>query len=86
MSCEAAVVASDVGGNPEIIKSGKNGLLVTVADDKKLATSIISLLEDENFNKEIGKEARRTVETSFSSKKTAEETYNVYKQILSSPN
>src|SRR3990170_8273129 len=80
MSCGSAVVASDVGGNPEIIETGKNGLLVPAFDDKSLAKSIISLLENESFNKEIGKEARRTVERSFSSTTFAEETYNIYQQ------
>lgn len=84
MSCSSAVVASDVGGNPEIIESGKNGLLTPVFNFRKLAKSIISLLKDENLNKEIGREARRTVERSFSSEKCAEETYSVYKQILDS--
>ena len=82
MSCGSAVVASDVGGNPEIIESGKNGLLVPVFDNKKLAESVISLLEDGNFNKEIGREARRTVEKRFSSIKTAKETCKIYKQLL----
>lgn len=82
MSCGSAVVASDAGGNPEIIKPGKNGLLVPAFDDKSLAKSIISLLENENFNKEIGEEARRTVERSFSSTRFSEETYEVYKQTL----
>lgn len=84
MSCGSAVIASDVGGNPEIIESGKNGLLVPVFDDGKLAESIGLLLEDVNLNKEIGKQARRTVEKSFSSEKCAKETYHVYKQILNS--
>ena len=82
MSCSSAVVASDVGGNPEIIESGKNGLLTPVFNFRKLAKSIISLLKDENFNKEIGREARRTVERRFSSSKTAKETYKIYKQVL----
>jgi len=82
MSCNTAVVASDVGGNREIIQSGKNGILVPQSEDKMLAESIISLLEDENFNKEVGKEARRTVETSFSSEKTAEETCKIYRRLL----
>ena len=84
MGCGSAVVASNVGGNPEVIETGKNGLLVPAFDDKSLAKSIISLLENENFNKEIGKEARRTVERSFSSTTFAEETYNVYRQIFNS--
>jgi glycosyltransferase involved in cell wall biosynthesis len=82
MSCGGAVVACNVGGNPEIIESEKNGLLVPAFDHKSMGKSIISLLENENFNKEIGKEARRTVERSFSSAIFAEETYNIYRQIL----
>ena len=82
MSCGTAVVASDVGGNRELIKPGKNGLLVSSSDHKTLAESIVSLLEDEGFNRKIGMEARRTVEESFSARKCAEETYNIYRQML----
>jgi glycosyltransferase involved in cell wall biosynthesis len=72
-----------VGGNPELIQHGRNGLLVRAFDDKEFARAIISLLKDEHSNNLIGKEARRTVETSFSSTKCAENTYNVYKKTLS---
>jgi glycosyltransferase involved in cell wall biosynthesis len=82
MSCGSAVVASDAGGNPEIIETGKNGMLVPVFDDKSLAKSIISLLENENLNKELGREARRTVEHLFSSITFAKKTYDVYKQTI----
>ena len=82
MSCGCAVVASDVGGNPEVIKTGRNGLLVPAFDYKLLAKSIITLLKNENLNKELGREARRTVESSFSSTIFAEKTCEVYKQTL----
>lgn len=82
MSCNTAVVASQVGGNPEIIESGKNGILVPPSNNTLLAKSIISLLGDENYNKKLGVEARRTVEKNFSSKRTAEETYEIYKEIV----
>ncbi len=82
MSCNAAVVASQVGGNREIIQSGKNGIFIPLSDHEKLAKSVVSLLEDEQLNKKIGKEARRTVERSFSSKKCAEETYKIYKETV----
>lgn len=82
MSSGAAVVASDVGGNPEIIKSGKNGILLPPLDSDGLANSILSLLDDEHFNKDMGREARTTVERSFSSQRCAQETYNIYKQVL----
>ncbi len=84
MSSGCAVVASNVGGNPELIQSGKNGLLVRAFDDKEFAQAIISLLKNEGFNGMIGKEARRTVERSFSSSKCAENTYEVYRQTFDS--
>jgi glycosyltransferase involved in cell wall biosynthesis len=82
MSCGNAVVASNVGGNPEIIKTGKNGLLVPPLDHARLAGSIISLLRDENLCRKLGSEARLTVERSFSSTTFADQTYRVYKQTL----
>jgi glycosyltransferase involved in cell wall biosynthesis len=82
MSSGAAVVASDVGGNPEIIKSGQNGILVPPHNSHVLADSIISLLGDEQINRKICLEARKSVEASFSSKKCAQETYYVYRKIL----
>jgi glycosyltransferase involved in cell wall biosynthesis len=84
MSSGCAVIASNVGGNPELIQSGKNGLLVRAFDDKGFAQAIISVLKDECLNGKIGKEARRTVEKSFSSSKCADDTFEVYKQTLES--
>ena len=83
MSCGSAVVACNVGGNPELIKCGKNGLLVPAFDVKGLSEAIISLLDNEILNKNLGKEARRTVEERFSSTKFASETYGIYSQTLS---
>ncbi len=84
MSSGCAVVASNVGGNPELIHSGQNGLLVRPFDHDAFAKSIVSLLQDESENRLIGKTARMTVEESFSSKKCAEETYKVYKKTINS--
>jgi glycosyltransferase involved in cell wall biosynthesis len=84
MSSGCSVIASNVGGNPELIQSGKNGLLVPAFNGKEFARAIISILKDESFNGVIGKEARRTVERSFSSTKCAEDTYKVYSQTLNS--
>jgi len=82
MSCKAAVVANDIRGNREIIKSGKNGILIPPCHSETLSESIVSLLRDEYLNRKLGERARKTVESSFSSQKNASETYKVYKQIL----
>ena len=82
MSSGCAVIASKVGGNPELIRSGRNGLLVPPFDHGAFAKSIISLLCDESENRLLGKTARMTVEQSFTSKKCAEETYKVYQKTI----
>jgi glycosyltransferase involved in cell wall biosynthesis len=82
MSSGAAVVASDVGGNPELIKSGKNGILVPAFRTQGLSEAIISLLENETLNGRLGIEARKTVEELFSARKMGEETWKVYRQLL----
>jgi glycosyltransferase involved in cell wall biosynthesis len=81
MGSGCTVVASDIGGNPELIKSGRNGLLFPIFDHGALAEQIISLLKHESENRSLGGMARKTVEASFSSKKCAEATYNLYKKL-----
>ena len=49
MALGNVVVASDVGGVPDLIENGKNGILVPPADPKKLADAIILTLTDDQF-------------------------------------
>lgn len=81
MSSGCTVVASNVGGNPELIQSGKNGVLFPAFDHVALAESISNLLTNESENRSLGQAARLTVEKSFSSKKCAEATYQIYKKL-----
>jgi len=57
MALGNVVVASDVGGVPDLIENGKTGLLVPPADPQKLADAIILTLTDDNLQKEIRKNA-----------------------------
>ena len=82
MSSGCAVVASNVGGNPELIHSGRSGLLVPAFDHTAFAKSIVSLLSEESENKLLAKAARISVDKYFSSKKCAEETFKIYKEVM----
>lgn len=81
MSSGCTVVASNVGGNPELIRSDKNGVLFPAFDHTALAGSISRLLANESENRVLGQAARMTVEKSFTSKKCAEATYQLYKKL-----
>jgi glycosyltransferase involved in cell wall biosynthesis len=60
MSCGLPVIATDVRGNRDLISHGENGLLVPPKNPKKMAETIITLLEDEKLMKQLGKNARKT--------------------------
>jgi glycosyltransferase involved in cell wall biosynthesis len=81
MSCQNAVVATDIVGIPEIIQDRVNGLLIDPWDVNALSESVIALLSDQRLAKRIGQNARKTVEEKFTLKKFANETADVYERI-----
>ena len=72
MACETPVIASRVGGLPEIVEDGVTGLLFPPANPKRLADLILSLLEDEKEAKKMGKEGRRRVSERFTWRRAAD--------------
>jgi N-acetyl-alpha-D-glucosaminyl L-malate synthase BshA len=49
MACGIPVVATNVGGLPEIVQNGFNGFMGSVGDIKKLAESVLEILNEENY-------------------------------------
>jgi glycosyltransferase involved in cell wall biosynthesis len=56
-----AIVASDVGGNPEIAQDGVRGLLFPVGDQARLQGALQSLLQDSTLRQRLGESARAWV-------------------------
>jgi len=69
MAARKAVIASNVGGIPEIIEQNKTGLLVPRGDVKALATAMERLIEDEQLRTKLSTNGRKIVEKRFNSKK-----------------
>ncbi len=61
MACGVAVVASSVGGVPEIIRHGENGFLVSPGELDAFARTACMLLKDGNLRTVIGEKARESV-------------------------
>ncbi|MBA3748282.1 MAG: glycosyltransferase family 4 protein, partial [Solirubrobacterales bacterium] len=61
MSCGRPVVASKVGGLPEIISDGQDGQLVAPDDPDALSEAVIGLLTDPDLRWRLGSAARATV-------------------------
>ncbi|MGH2445288.1 MAG: glycosyltransferase family 4 protein [Candidatus Limnocylindria bacterium] len=76
------VVASAVGGIPEVITDGLDGLLVPPADPGALAEAIGSLLEDPAMRERIGKAGYRTVADRFSIDAQVRRIESVYDEEL----
>jgi hypothetical protein len=82
MSAGVPVVASNVGGLPEIIRHGENGLLVHNAAPT-IAAAVRLLLDYPDFARSMGEAARRTVMERFTVDHMVRRTMEVYRQVLS---
>lgn len=76
------VIACEVGGIPEIISDGINGLLVPPRNDQKLAEAILKLVNGAELRNKLGKKARESVKQ-FDIQRTVEKNIKLYEQILS---
>jgi glycosyltransferase involved in cell wall biosynthesis len=66
MARRVPVVASEVGGIPEVVTDGVDGRLVPPGDPAALAASIIGLLREPDLRRRLGEAGRRTVADRFS--------------------
>ena len=81
MACSLPIIASRIGGVPDVVKDGENGLLVPPRDSEKLADAIIYLLENKGIRERMGKNGRKKVED-YSWERIAEETEKVYEVLI----
>jgi glycosyltransferase involved in cell wall biosynthesis len=82
MSMGKPIVATSVGGNPELITDLAEGLLVEPKNSLQLANAIICLFSDSSLKRKLGINARKKVEKEFTWEKVAEKTLELYKKML----
>lgn len=76
------IVASRVGGIPEIIEDGKTGVLVQAKNVKSLADGLERVLLGEREAKEMGRKAREVVAEKFSVEKMVEGYERLYEELM----
>jgi len=76
------IIANPVGGVPEVIVHGVNGLLCTTNDEEGLYQQLKHVIEHPAMIYSLGKAARETVETKFNSKTFGIKYSGYYKDIL----
>ena len=82
MAAGRAVVATNVGGNPEVVEDKVTGMLVPPGNSLVLAEAIIELLKDKRKQKEMGELGRKRVEQYFSLNTMVKRYEAIYKIFL----
>ena len=82
MAAGRAIVASDQGGMPELIRHGENGLLARSGDPAAYTAAVERLLLDPAERGRLGDAARRTVQTSFNDVHIATQSVEFYRECL----
>ncbi len=83
MACEKAVVASRVGGIPDVLcRAGtENGVLVPPGDVTALTDAILALTADPSLRTRLGRAARLTVASNFTPAQEIERNMEVYRSL-----
>jgi glycosyltransferase involved in cell wall biosynthesis len=82
MACGLPVIASNVGGIPDIIKDGETGLLVRQKDARSLSDQIIRLLSDDNLRKEVLINGQNLIKAEFSWEIVTDKFIEIYREVL----
>ncbi len=82
MSAGVAVIASNVGGLREIVRTGENGILVE-NNVSAVSQALRKLVNDRELARRLGEAGRRTVQDRFTVARMVRETADVYGQVVS---
>src|SRR5664280_40996 len=82
MSCGCCVIASRVGGIPELVSHGRNGLLFEAGDLDGLTRALTTVTFDKSLRDRLGQEASRTAHENFSIQIAARRMEEIYDSVL----
>lgn len=82
MAMKRSVVASNVGGIPEVVVDGETGFLVPLKNPEAIAEKVIFLLKNPKKAKEMGEKGYQRVKTCFTLEKMVREHEKVYYELL----
>ncbi|MDO8141019.1 MAG: glycosyltransferase family 4 protein [Candidatus Brocadiales bacterium] len=82
MAMKCPIVATNVGGVPEVVLDGETGLLVSPKDPVQLARGIIRLLKDTSLALQMAENGYQRLKTCFDIKETVIKTERVYKELI----
>ena len=82
MAAAKPVVATRVGGVPELVVDGETGILVSPKDTEALARAIVTLIQDPLRGRSMGEAGRKRVQDHFSMTAMVTKTDHLYQELL----
>jgi len=83
MACEVPVIATTIGGLPEVVTDGETGYLLPVGDVSGMAAAALKLLGDEGLRQQFGAAARRRAVEVFSQDAVVARYRAIYERVVS---
>jgi len=81
-ACEVPVIATRIGGIPEVVTDGESGFLSDVGDVEKMSQDTLRLLRDENLRRSFGERARELAVQRYSTAKIIPQYIAFYEKII----
>jgi glycosyltransferase involved in cell wall biosynthesis len=85
MACGCPVVASSVGGNPELVRNAETGLLFESGDAAGLAHALQTLIENDALRRRLAEAGSNFVRERFSIRASAQRMGEIYEQLVTEP-
>lgn len=82
MALGTPIVATDVGGNRELVRDGIEGFIVPTGDAEAVAERIIQLLEDPELRVKMGRAGRARIDRRFTAGRMVDDTVQLYERLL----
>lgn len=82
MASEVPIIASHVGGIPEVVRDGEDGYLSRPRDVEPMALKALSILTDEEKRRAMGRNARRHAQENFSSTEIIPRYESYYRKVI----
>lgn len=82
MACEVPVVATRVGGIPEVVSDGECGFLVPVGDTNLMAERILQVITDKALGRKMGRAGRERALKIFPEEKIVSEYESLYQSVI----
>jgi len=81
-ACEVPVIATRIGGIPEVVSDGETGFLSDIGDTEKMSDDVMKLLNDEEMRVAFGEKARESAISRYGSELIIPQYITFYEKIL----